>query len=67
MEAPKPKNTPKPNKTTKERLQPGKDALKRVKKLKENIHRKLKKDEFGGTLNTSLDTIIEDFIKNNNI
>ena len=62
-----PKNTPKPGKTTKEKLQSGKESLKEIKKLRENIHRKLKKDEFGGTLNTSLDTIIEDFIKNNNI
>ena len=67
MEAPKPKNTSKPDKTTKEKLQSGKDALKGIKKLRENIHKKLKKDEFGGTLNISLDTIIEDFIKNNNI
>jgi hypothetical protein len=40
---------------------------KKLYRVQDVLKKKVSKEEMGGTINPSLDTIIEDFFKNNNI
>lgn len=67
MEIPKTK-TSETKTTTAESVKKIKESLgKKLKRTKEVLEKKVGKKELGGQINPSLDTIIEDFIKNNNI
>ena len=68
METPKAETSTKTPQTTAESARKIKESMKKkLHRVQDVLKKKVSKEEMGGTINPSLDTIIEDFFKNNNI
>lgn len=68
METPKTETSTKTPKTTAESAHKIKESMKKkLHRAQDVLKKKVSKEEMGGTINTSLDNIIEDFFKNSNI
>jgi len=68
METPKTETSTKTPNATAESARKIKESMKKkLHRFQDVLKKKVSKEEMGGTINTPLDNIIEDFFKNNNI